>query len=701
MTKWIATLLALLMVLSLSPALAEEDSIRHQVTGDVSAFDVSEEVDQAQEEEATQASVGTDVFLFVDPDTASYVTFVVVDEENNRLANAAIYLKYGGHEEFYGLTDENGLFSTYLFRNTEYGFRVEKSGYRTENGTFTATEATKIVKVVLQKYHTLDIVVLQNGVPLENIRVDLEGKADYTDQEGSVRFWRVNGLYTAEITMPDGSIKTVTIRVQGPTVYVLDIGLNEMPQELMNVLEGGGGDSDLFIVFDKHYAPEDYDLTAKIYTDEELLAQLDTAQMTREEQDTALASWHETNPDYLHIVAEADKEQGTPDRIITQDGEPRFSQRSLILHGRHLLEIEEAGMESILFENEDMGIWLDIADLYSGDMAKLFHLIDAEHQTRKAYPDLSIDHLDVSQFDFDAIPQVWRWMDDPEKKPTLEELIKKNPKQNPQTLVLPILEKELFANARLEVRITPILQSELEKAMLGKDPYYWVKQQDMTELVLISESLEARWFRDYLASGHLTLTEYKELAAQILEGKAYRVQVFMRIDGLEVNVTDILPSLEVRLDVNKQLAHEAAAYADEQLALAENDKARETLEEEYKQTIFEKSHWMQRIRNLGYQWDNWRYEPGDAVTQIVAKPAKGLTNEVGSLQEAMIRALNAKRADVFLVDVRHTPYVHKDSEGLRYFAEVAIHRDASIAPVEDWTVHWPQALSGMYTIKTK
>lgn len=61
MKKWIAALLALMMVLSLCPALSEGDSIRHLVTGDVSEFEVSEEVDQAQEADATEASVGTDV----------------------------------------------------------------------------------------------------------------------------------------------------------------------------------------------------------------------------------------------------------------------------------------------------------------------------------------------------------------------------------------------------------------------------------------------------------------------------------------------------------------------------------------------------------------------------------------------------------------------------------------------------------------
>jgi len=60
------------------------------------------------------------VYLYVDPYSASYVTFEVVDEWGEPIEGAAIYLSYGGHTEFYGLTDKDGKFSSYIFRDTEY-----------------------------------------------------------------------------------------------------------------------------------------------------------------------------------------------------------------------------------------------------------------------------------------------------------------------------------------------------------------------------------------------------------------------------------------------------------------------------------------------------------------------------------------------------------------------------------------------------
>jgi len=109
--RFIALFLALLMCLGCCSALAE--GLRHKVHGDVSEFEVSEELDQ-DTVNGDQAQVGTDVYLYVDPYTASYVTFVVVDEDGRPVKGAAIYLSYGGETEFYGTTDSDGTVTSSL-----------------------------------------------------------------------------------------------------------------------------------------------------------------------------------------------------------------------------------------------------------------------------------------------------------------------------------------------------------------------------------------------------------------------------------------------------------------------------------------------------------------------------------------------------------------------------------------------------------
>ena len=678
MKKWAAVALALALVLFAGVACA--DSIRHQVHGDVSEFEASEELDSGTASTpGGNATVGTDVYLYVDPYSASYVTFEVVDEQGKPIEGAAIYLSFGGHTEFYGLTDEDGKFSAYIFRDTTYGYRVSCDGYQTESGTFTATGSTKTVRVVLRKYYSLDVIILNNGVPVPGVRVEIGSNSLLTGSDGSARFYRPNGLYTAKITLPNGTVKYVTIRVEGDTIYVMDIGRQNMPDELAEILDAGGGDGDLFIVFDKYYAPEDYDLTKEIYTDEEFLASLE-AELTEEEQDAALAAWHEARPDYVHIVAEPDKIQGeTTDRIVMEKGEPRYSQRSLILSGAQLLLIEKGGMESILFENEDMGVWLDIADLYSPKMAQLFAMIYGKHNGESTYSDMSLYQLDVSKLDFDELPQVRRWIDEPDEKITRQ------------------LTRAQFAASRLEVRITPLDENEIDQAVEALREYSRVKRVEMDEVELISAALREKWYAEYLADGCLTETEYEELEALLLCGKAYRVQVYMIIDGKEVNVTDLLPSLTVRKDVNELLPDEAQDYAQAQPDSDEPEVYAQHVQA-YMESVYPETHTLRLIRNLGIQYSAIRYKMGDAVREIPAEIDDSLPDVNALYGEQMLSALDAKLVDVFDVDVRHETVVHNGVYDYRYYAVVKKIANVAENTEPDYTVCFPQALSGAYLI---
>ena len=310
MKRFIALLLILLMALSPVTALAAgEDSIRHEVTGDVSEFEVGEEVGSGKMNEGqTEATMGTDLYLFVDPDTASYITFVVTDEQGKPLEGAQIYIEYNGKSELFGTTDKDGKLSTYLFRDTEYGYTVKKTGYETVEGSFTATEETKTIRVVMREYFDLNIFVVDGDKPVQGVKVLLDGYGSYTDDEGKTTYERTNGVYTIEVITDDGRRIVTQAVVNGDTDIIIDISEDDS-------IVPGGRYTDRFLVYDRNYDPEDYVLTKYLFSEDDLGAE--------EEAEDYLAA----NPNTIHIAAQPDRRQnadGTDTDITTDvDGDTK------------------------------------------------------------------------------------------------------------------------------------------------------------------------------------------------------------------------------------------------------------------------------------------------------------------------------------------------------------------------------------------
>jgi len=673
-------MLALLLCGALAEAPEGGDPILH-AAGGVSEFVTGDALDEAHKSGAGEAQVGTDIYLCVDPYTASYLTFAAVTETGRPLPGVAIFLTYGGVTEFYGMTDENGLFSTYVFRGTPYEVTLEKSGYRTEKFSFTALEETGTVTVVMREYHRFDLIVLENGTPVEGLRVvfSYNGGEMRTDKNGAVSFRPVAGTYDAQISLPDGTVKTVRVHIGEDTLYVVDIGTQDWPEQMpADVLGAGGGLSDLFIVFDQEYRPEDYALTAQLYADGEIAAQMDADAMDEEEMAALTAQYRAENPDHLHIAAEPDKIQyeNAPDRTVyDENGSPVYSRRSLILSGWQLLRIEEQGMESVLFENGDMGLWFDIADLYSENMARLFCMIEDAHDApgENAWYEEGEFEVGLLEGRFDELPDVQRWVD-----PAGE-----------RTAQGDMLLKETFGNSVLEVRITPILPDEIGRAVLGVEEN--IRRGDLRErmrnILLISDELRQLWLEEYWADGHLTDTEYAELRQICVHGRAYRVQVFMRIDGENINVTQMLPSLEIRMDVNEDALAEA-----EEFAAGADD--RDAAAQEYLSVHYDMRHGLMGVRNEGAQIEMRDYEPGMAVFGAEALITDGMPDRA-----EIMAALSARTVDMYGVDVRRSEYAYGKSVGFRYHAAVECRKGVQAAPGPDWQVRWRSDLSGLYLVR--
>ena len=692
--RFIAVCLMLALILC-SFAYAEEDdrtSIRHRVTGDVSEFVVEPELDQFAES-ASEGEIGTDVYLYVDPYSASYVTFIVVDEDGNPVRNASIWLTCKGATEFYGQTDYYGVFTTYLFKDTNYGYTLYKQTYRPEADWFRCDWDTKTIRVVMRKYQKLDVVVMDNGEPVPGIKVEINGEEIITGPDGTAQFWPLKGTYDAVITLPDGTQKKVVIDVQGYMTYIVDISQDAWPDEMPEQpLETGGGVGDMFIVFDKHYNPEDYDLTEMVFTDDEIKAQLGD-ELSKEEIEEIVAAYHAENEDYLHIVAEPDKIQheDAPDEIVVdEEGVPVYSQRSLILNGRQLLAIEEAEMGSILFENEYMGVWLDIADLYNEDMAKLFWLLGRIEKYPEKY-----SWFDEAEFEANDVPYY-----------ALQDVSTWNDSWLDRASSGPVLDKETFGNSYLEVRITPALEEEVLRAALGVEEN--IDMVDVSELVLISDELRVKWLNEYLADGYLSDTEYAELEEICVDGTAYRVQLFMSIGDFKVNVTDMVDSLEVRMDVNNEAIAESEEYAwakivEMYIAQPElektitelRDEHFEALCEEFLANEYDPAHGILGVRNEDEQVEYAHYKAGEAVFSADAV----LDDCVTEVQE-FLDALKSRLVDIYDVDVRHRDYVHADKTPGYYFYPVVKCSPDVNHPVErDWQVALESKLSGLYLVR--
>lgn len=533
MKKWMVILLTAiaLLALSLGGACAEEGSIRHEVTGDISRFEVSTELDFANELKPT---MGTDIYLFVDPDSASYITFYVTDEQGRPIRGAQIYITYDGIEEFFGVTDENGVLRTYLFRDTEYGYRVVKSGYETAKGTFTAKHSTKLVHVVLRRLYDLTIYVVDNGVPQPGITVIIDGKTYKTDEEGKVTVRVTNGEYNVVVVTPDGRRIPVQAMVNGDTTIVVDIGKDD-------ALVDGARYSDRFLVYNKFYNPEDYELTYFDFKAEDLVR---LEGETDEQFALRTARYLEKYTKTVLIEAQPERTQnknGTDTDKHNADGEPLYAQRSLMPTGFLLKIWEEMGYTDLVFTNEDFGLRMDMRALHTGDMAKLYAVIGAResgtnlrslavpgNQQTTAISRLNktpIKSIEAMNVPFDALREFEFAFDHAREAEGL-------PGRDSHETI----DDTLYTNTLFEFRITPILPSALE-AML-RDGFAGEPAMEKDSIMLASPGYFTEELRRWRADGKLTETECSELFAYLTDGILSAAEMKELRERAKVNLYD-------------------------------------------------------------------------------------------------------------------------------------------------------------------
>jgi len=481
MRKWISLLLVMLLVLTPATAFAEDGSIRHEVYGDVSKFDVSEELSEGKAD-GKEAQMGTEVWLFVDPDTASYITFYVTDEEGEPLKDALIYVTYNGITEFFGSTDKDGKLKTYLFRNVEYGYTCKKKGYETASGTFYCPRETGLVHIVLRKYWPLEVYVVDGGAPVKGVQVIIEGADHYTDRDGKVVSGRTDGVYDVVVVTEDGRYIHTKATVDKGGRIVVDIALDDS-------IVPGGRYTDRYLVYDKVYDPEDYVLSRYIFDDK----------------------YEDELTNTILIEAQPDRRQGASGDtdVLDEDGKPLYSQRSLMPSGFVLKAWEEQGYEELVFENEEMALRFELESLHSKEMMKLYGIVSYFSDYGVELEDIVTDTVRESWNGYEGtgLREMTKWeleLKDIDFNALREFSFRFDEQEN--TKVLP---DSYYTNSMFEFRITPILPEALREMV--EDGLRRAQSLPKDEIMLASWGYYSEQLRRWLAEGQLSEAEYDEL----------------------------------------------------------------------------------------------------------------------------------------------------------------------------------------------
>lgn len=671
MRKWISLLLALVMVFTFLPMTAyaadkdklgeEEDktSIRHQVYDDVSKIEVGDELSGTDPGTAvSEAKIGTDVYLFVDPDTASYVVFTVTDENGDPIEGAEIWISYRDYKEFYGLTNEDGKFATYLFRDVEYGYIVVKEGFETVEGTFTATKELKHVRVVMRRYYTLDIYVVDGDKPVPGVTLIIEGNEYITDENGKATAFLTNGVYDVVLVTPDGRRIPVKAEVDGNSVLIIDISKDD-------ALIPGGMYSDRFLVYDRDYDPEDYVLTKYVFAEDDV-PQNQSKEYLNSVTNTILV---EAQPDRRQSANGPDVD------ILDNNQKPIYSQRSLMPSGFLLKAWEEQGIEKIVFTNEEMGLSFPINSLHSGDMMKLYGIIRYLDNWRINIDEIATEEtvrysayeqaglktlsrwaLELDRVDLDCVKDfVFEFENDEKADAAIEDMY--------------------YLSSLFEFRITPILPESMLEML--SDGIVGAQALVPDEIMLASWGYYAEQLRLAASAGNLTEAEYDELYYFFVDGrlskdeilklrqlksdkklskealqtildaaadeKLYRVSCWLCFEEINVDISDIISGLEL-----VRLADDKYQQQLEQLSEDKTNRKKSEVElSDLAETALEERYEFSAVDYDPYRYTMKDYEPGEFIVTAQPKLVRAL-DEDGKFYDVM----SEKSFEQLIVDVR-------------------------------------------------
>lgn len=330
------------------------------------------------------------------------------------------------------------------------------------------------------------------GFELVSLTTDYPGGLTLTDDTATI--YKVRAGATVRVSFQKSR--------EGEQADLHELG--EAAKQLhADYLGDDGGAGDLVLLFDKDYAPDSYKLLLETYPIAKLRENL-PPDMDDVEREAILQALSEALPDTARVIAQ-------PDERANERGEPVYSHRNLLIGGAQLNKLESQGIKQLALENQLFDASLTLSELREGNIAKLMALM--YERGAEALIGLTTEALDELEY-------ATTWMSAPYGE-------------------APRLTYDMFADAVLEMRVTPIREDELERAITA-EPY-------------AAHEPAERWRMDL---GYLTLTEYMELGALKPASPAYRAQVFLTVNGVEANITHLLTTLKVSVSARELMRAE-------------------------------------------------------------------------------------------------------------------------------------------------
>jgi len=614
-------LLVLVLTLAISPLAyaIEDDSTRHNVTGDISTITV-DDVEPATQQERGSASMATDVYLFVDAETASYVTFRVKDDDGKLIKGATIYFSYKGEYDLFGVTDYKGTSSIYMFRNTDYGYLIKCPGYESVEGWFKNPESLTYVTVVMPKIRKVALEVYYKGEPWTDSPIYFNNELFYTDENGVANVECVRDAYQVQIVLEDGTRITRKLKVQDDGTFVLNFDDDSL-------LVPNGVNSDRFLVYDKEYAPRDYTLSEFIYTAEDVTRQ---SGETDAEYEARVERYLTEHTSTLYVEAKnADEDELSEE----EKNNITYRHRVMIPSGRLQRAWEEKGLEQAVFSNGLAGLRFDFADTHSGDIMKAFAVLYALSYKQSGIETIiteeaaeNEDILAQSGLE-EACKQKQISLSDVDVSCIRDYVFQSDAAQYDEYL----LPDALYDGTTFEYRITPINVDMLvdmikdgawDDSIVNKDEILlasaWYLQEELHTWqlngMLTDKELEA--MVNILMDGRLddadianihrmmrfgTLDEetLRTILRSVIDDSMYCVSCWMQYGDVEIEITDLLPSLVLFWNVDAIYEEEYAAQLS--LLIEEERKAGRSTEDVEQRCYEELERRTDNVMSLKYE----------------------------------------------------------------------------------------------------
>gem|GEM_PF-5372563 len=195
---------------------------------------------EGYKEKSGEIEVSADTYVKVE--LVSYehihkVTFKVKDYDTKKPLEG-VKITVDGKEN---VTDSNGE-ASFELEDVEYSYTAEKEGYESTSGKI-VVESDTVVEIMMKKLYTVTFKVVErgSGSAVKDAKVEVNGKVNYTNEDGVATLALTTGEYT--YTVSKEGYKSASGKITVPEILEVTVELEkeEKPRH------GGGGGGGVYI----------------------------------------------------------------------------------------------------------------------------------------------------------------------------------------------------------------------------------------------------------------------------------------------------------------------------------------------------------------------------------------------------------------------------------------------------------------------